>query len=44
MNLYFELLNIHINHLTQLLTINMALKWHHINICNKVNNYGGCPT
>jgi hypothetical protein len=29
---------LHIDHLTQFLMISMALKWCHINICNKVSN------
>ncbi len=36
MNIYFEFLNIHINHLTQLPMINLALKWYPKNISNKV--------
>jgi hypothetical protein len=31
-----EFLNIHISHLTRHSTINMALKWHHKNIYNKI--------
>jgi hypothetical protein len=40
MNFLFELFNIYINHLLQLPMNNIALKRHHINICNKVNNHG----
>jgi hypothetical protein len=36
MNFSFEFLNIHITHLAQLPMIKMTLKWHHINICNKI--------
>jgi hypothetical protein len=32
-----EFLDIHISLLAQLPMINMALKWHHINICNKID-------
>ncbi len=35
-NFYFEVLSIYISHLTQLLMITMALKWHHKNISNKI--------
>jgi hypothetical protein len=35
-NFYFESLNIHINHLSQLSMIIMASKWHHKNISNKI--------
>jgi hypothetical protein len=31
-----QFLDIHIIHLAQLPMINMTLKWHHINICNKI--------
>jgi hypothetical protein len=33
--IFFEFFNIHISHLAQHSTINMALKWHHKNISNK---------
>jgi hypothetical protein len=33
---FLEFLNIHISHLTQHSIINMALKWHHKNISNKI--------
>jgi hypothetical protein len=36
MNFLFEFLDIHITHLAQLPMINMTLKCHHINICNKI--------
>jgi hypothetical protein len=36
LDFYFELFSIHINHLTKLPMINIALKWHHKNISNKV--------
>jgi len=36
MSFSFEFLNIHIIHLAQVPMINMTLKWHHINICNKI--------
>jgi hypothetical protein len=32
----FEFLDIHVIHLAQLPMINMTLKWHHINICDKI--------
>jgi hypothetical protein len=32
------------NHLTQLPMINMTLNWQHINICNDISSFGGCPT
>jgi hypothetical protein len=41
MNFSFEFLNIHITHLAQLPMINMTLKWHHINICNKIAIFFG---
>jgi hypothetical protein len=44
MSFSFEFLNIHITHLAQLPMINMTLKWHHINICNKIANFFGCLT
>jgi hypothetical protein len=34
--LFFEFFNIHISHLTLYSMINMALKWHHKNISNKI--------
>jgi len=40
----FEFLNIHITHLAQLPMINMTLKWHHINICNKIVVFCGHST
>jgi hypothetical protein len=39
MNFLFEFFSIHINYLLQLPMNNMALKQHHINICNKANNF-----
>jgi hypothetical protein len=36
MKISFEFLDIHIIHLTQLPMLNMTLKWHHINICNRI--------
>jgi hypothetical protein len=38
LNFYFEFFNTHTSHLAQLSMINMALKWHHKNISNKVTN------
>jgi hypothetical protein len=34
-----KIFNIHINHLTLQSMINMALKWHHKNISNKIIVY-----
>ncbi len=34
--IFFEFFNIHINHLALHSMINMALKWHHKNIFNKI--------
>jgi len=36
LNFYFEFFNTHINHVAQHSMINMALKWHHKNISNKI--------
>jgi len=36
LNFYFEFFNIHISHLALHFMINMALKWHHKNIFNKI--------
>jgi hypothetical protein len=36
LNFYFEFFNTHINHLAQHSTSNMALKWNHKNISNKI--------
>jgi hypothetical protein len=36
LNFYFEFFNTHISHLAQHSIINMALKWHHKNISNKI--------
>jgi len=36
LNFYFEFFNIHISHLSLDSMINMALKWHHKNISNKI--------
>jgi len=36
LNFYFEFFNIHISHLTLHSMTNMALKWHHKNISNKI--------
>jgi hypothetical protein len=33
---FFEFFNIHISHLARHSMINMALKWHHKNITNKI--------
>ncbi len=35
-NIFFEIFNIHISHLTLHSMINMALKWHHKNISKKI--------
>jgi hypothetical protein len=36
LNFYFENFNIHISHLALHSMINMAFKWHHKNISNKI--------
>jgi hypothetical protein len=38
-NFYFEVLNTHISHLTQIPMITMALKWHHKNVSNKILSF-----
>jgi hypothetical protein len=43
MNFSFGFLDIRITHLAQLPMIKITLKWHHINICNKIVNFFGCP-
>ncbi len=44
MNFSFEFLDIHIIHLTQLPMLYMTLKWHNINICNKIVFFFNHPT
>jgi hypothetical protein len=44
MNFSFEFLDIHITHLAQLPMINMTLKLHYIDICNKIAIVFGHPT
>jgi hypothetical protein len=39
MNFKFEFLNIHINHLTQLIMINITFKCQEKNICKKVHSF-----
>jgi hypothetical protein len=36
MSLWYEFIDTYISHLTQRPMINMAIKWHHMNVCNKV--------
>jgi hypothetical protein len=37
--IFLEFFNIHINHLSQISLINMTLKWHYINLFEKIDNF-----
>ncbi len=41
LNIYFKFLNIHINHLAQISLINITLKWHYINMFDKLDKFFG---
>jgi hypothetical protein len=36
---FFEFFNPHINHLAQIFLINMTLKWHNINMSEKIDSF-----
>jgi hypothetical protein len=44
MKFWFEFLNFHVSHLTQLGMINITFKCHKKNICKKVHNFHHCST
>ncbi len=39
LNYFLKNSNVHINHLGQISLINMTLKWHYINMCDKIDGF-----
>jgi hypothetical protein len=39
LNDFLQFFNTHINHLAQISLINMTLKWHYINMFDKINSF-----
>jgi hypothetical protein len=39
LNDFLEFFNTHINHLTQISLINMTLKWHYINMFDRIDSF-----